>query len=250
MFLLLLVFDGSFLEGDGFTELYFSNPELPVRMTVNNSHTVNFTVVSHEKRDVHYIYSISFDKENISGDFSLSPGETKNISVEVKPVSESWNLYKVRSREWTDTIELAKETYLIERSLLTDDYNTLAKWLNPAQSESLSNTLNNQNQQVLYPDTLEGYESYQNILNSNISLNELEKAPLKRNYEYLDVTDEHKIESLELIELSREGRYLKINRKITASMYNRTTKTLTVTLKPENDDEFQIYFNYLIYGKT
>ena len=64
-----------------FTELYFNNPEgLPRIIKINETNNFSFTIVSHEKEQKQYAYSITSELISEKNELSLAPGENATIS--------------------------------------------------------------------------------------------------------------------------------------------------------------------------
>ncbi len=80
---------------EGFSELYFNDPDaIPSMIKIGEKIDFAFTIVSHEKKQTIYDYSVTYDGNNIrSGSFSLVPTSTtqykKTINVSLTPNSSS-----------------------------------------------------------------------------------------------------------------------------------------------------------------
>jgi len=68
-----------------FTELYFNNPKsLPTIMKTNETYNFSFSIVSHEKEQKEYVYSITSELISEKKNITLNPGENITMTRTVK----------------------------------------------------------------------------------------------------------------------------------------------------------------------
>lgn len=234
VFIVGFILSGKDMGGEaGFTELYFENPEdLPTMMEVNNTYLVSLAVVSHEKEPMDYRYMVESGVENLTGSFLLSPGETKNITVELKPERVRWSISRSRYREWGNNINLTEDSW-IGRPVKLEGIvagNTTAELLQFIHNLPLVHSV----------------DSFGNILFTNISVEELRRKPLHKEYEHQDVNGKTKYEKLDVINLRVEDNNLVLDRKFTETWYNLTTEKFEVSVISEAGDEYSVHFWYTV----
>lgn len=217
----------------GFTELYFEDlEELPTEMKVNSTYLISFTVVSHEKEPVKYGYSVESGIRNLTGSFLLSPEKTKTITLELKPEEVRWDLSRSRYREWKNRIDLTEDSWIGR----------------PMKLESIvaGNTTSELLQFIHNLPLVHNVDAFGNILFTNISVEELRREPLHKEYEYLDVNKGIRYRKLDVIDLHVENNNLILDRKFTETWYNKTTEKFSISIISETGDEYEIHFWYTV----
>ncbi len=217
----------------GFTELYFKDPDgLPSSLQVNESYTISFTVVSHEKNPVDYVYNVRSPSFNDSASFSLSPGESKKIDVGFTPRGVDWVLSRSRSRKWRDEIDLTEDSW-IARSFDLESIeagNTTSSLIRELHNLPLSHNV----------------RSYGSILFTNVSLLELGEKPLREVYYYSDLNNGILYRIVDERVLFVDNGSLFLDRSIRESWFNQSRNRFSVSLSTDSGESYDIHFWYRV----
>ena len=77
----------------GFSEIYFTNPEkLPHRLTINGIYNVSFLISNHELNVSTYVYEIDSKSNKTFDEITLNPGESALISTVITPKERGWEI--------------------------------------------------------------------------------------------------------------------------------------------------------------
>ena len=217
----------------GFTELYFEDPDgLPTSLQVNESYKVSFTVVSHEKNPVDYVYRVVSPSFNDSASFSLSPGERKKIDVEFIPLEVEWVLSRSRSRQWRDELDLSGDSWIVRSFDLESigEGNTTSSIIQWIHNLSLSDAI----------------RSYGIILLKNVSLVELGGEPLREVYYYSDLNNGILYKTVDERVLFVDNGSPVLDRSIRESWFNQSKKQFSVSLSTGSGESYGIHFWYTV----
>ncbi|MEA1924234.1 MAG: hypothetical protein U9M95_00035 [Candidatus Altiarchaeota archaeon] len=228
-----LIFLGEKSSDEGFTELYFNNPDqLPEELVVNKSFIVSFTVVSHEKNPVEYVYNVSSSLFDDSMSFSLSPGESRRVDVEFAPRGVDWVLSRSRSRQWRDKIDLTGDSWIMRSFDLESigEGNTTSSIIQGIHNLSLSDAIH----------------SYGIILLKNVSLVELDERPLREVYRYSDLNNSILYKRVDERVLFVDNGSPVLDRSIRESWFNQSEKQFSVSLSAGSGESYGIHFWYRV----
>jgi uncharacterized membrane protein len=92
----------TFSPKETFTELYFNNPEgMPRIIKINETNNFSFTIISHEKEQKHYNYSITSELISETNEITLAPGENMTIAqnITAKEIGEGNVTIRADERE-------------------------------------------------------------------------------------------------------------------------------------------------------
>ncbi|OYT54184.1 MAG: hypothetical protein B6U72_03210 [Candidatus Altiarchaeales archaeon ex4484_2] len=197
----------------GFTELYFEDPDgLPTSLQVNESYKVSFTVVSHEKNPVDYVYRV------VSPSFNDSEVE--------------WVLSRSRSRQWRDELDLSGDSWIVRSFDLESigEGNTTSSIIQWIHNLSLSDAI----------------RSYGIILLKNVSLVELGGEPLREVYYYSDLNNGILYKTVDERVLFVDNGSPVLDRSIRESWFNQSKKQFSVSLSTGSGESYGIHFWYTV----
>ncbi|ODS42163.1 MAG: hypothetical protein MSIBF_02155 [Candidatus Altiarchaeales archaeon IMC4] len=218
------------VEDAGFIEIYFEDIEsLPHEVMVGETYPVSFTMVSHEPAAGNYAYSIESGISNLTGNLKLSPGEEKTISVNITTKETLWKFEKSRTQGWNNSISLTNETWF------GGQVNLLELLLRGNASLELIDV-------AKHLPIASNVDHFGAILFTNLSIEELRKKPLRREYAYEDINEGVKYQKLFVVELSVNGNELLLDSTQTETWYKLPEEKFSVTVVSPEGKQYEIHF--------
>lgn len=199
---------------------------------LNKTYNVSFTVVSNENKRTRYLYTITTYVLNKTGTFELEPGSNITINITVQPTRAEWKLNTTKSERWHDILDITNDSWL-------------AGGGGEMSFRTITDTANFRNFPVSH-----NVDWFGEILQTNLSFDELAKKPYTKHYEYAKTEGTEKSFSVSDVMLWVSGNKMFVDVNRTELMYTSKIQKFQVNLikspgAPEETSQ-EIHFWYQI----